>query len=50
MEIKNFLKENDNKLHEKFDDKNWEACLCYLNDIFEKLNILKKQLEGKKLF
>ena len=44
-----FLSQSNSDLIKYFQDKNWLYKLCYLSDIFEKLNNLNLSLQGGKL-
>ena len=46
-EVMQFLSESDSDLLKYFQDKNWLCKLCYLSDIFEKLNDLNLSLQGQ---
>ena len=42
-----FLSESNSDLVKYFQDKNWLYKICYLSDIFEKLNDLNLSLQGE---
>ena len=46
-EVMQFLSESNSDLLKYFKDKNWLCKLCYLSDIFEKLNDLNLSLQGQ---
>ena len=46
-EVMQFLSESNSNLLKDFQDKNWLCKLCYLSDIFEKLNDLNLSLQGQ---
>ena len=46
-ELRLFLSDCNNNLAEKFCNERWLLILCYLCDIFEKINDLNSSLQGK---
>ena len=46
-EVLQFLSKNNSDLIKYFQDKNWLCKLCYLSDVFEKLNDLNLSLQGE---
>lgn len=45
-EVQAFLRSKKSALADRFDDLQWLCDLCYLTDIFERLNILNRSLQG----
>ena len=47
-ELKEFLRtQNKNEWVEMLESSNWLAKLCYLSDIFERINVLNRTLQGR---
>jgi len=47
LEIHIFLTEKNHLLADKFNDESWVAKLAFLSDIFERLNELNNEMQGK---